>query len=183
MAYLTMLSGFGLTTAGAPFGNRCFFDGRVLALSVAVPLILAATGLLAGAAAGEIALVAIGAFLSHIAMMLGGGMDSNNRWSGDSLSCSSAWLPCYSAGSFPSSRFPHILLLALVSRFMFMFALLFAVPVFRSLWSKFGVDYDDRTEVSHTLRGSARLHEDAEATVELTAMPCLCAFLCSTPIW
>jgi hypothetical protein len=96
-----------LTTAGAPFGNRCFFDGRVLALSVAVPLILAATGLLAGAAAGEIALVAIGAFLSHIAMMLGGGMDSNNRWS--DLSCSGACLASRNASGASRAHASHLL--------------------------------------------------------------------------
>ena len=80
IAYVTMLSGYGLTTMGAPFGHRCFFDARQLAMAFEVPLLIVAVGLLAGAHAVDITLGSIAAFLMQISMLMGGIMDSNNRW-------------------------------------------------------------------------------------------------------
>lgn len=69
-----------MTTIGAPDAARCFFTTRWFALCLAVPLLLTTCSLLAGALAIETATLAIDSFLMVVCGLMGGLVDSSNRW-------------------------------------------------------------------------------------------------------
>jgi hypothetical protein len=132
VAYVLMVSGYGLTVHGAPTGARCFFDGRALAISFALPLLVTTVGLLAGATPMDVTLCSIGAFLAQVSFLLGGIMDGNNRCQREPhvlLSVELQW-----PGLFITSHALNVAcIFMLCLGFMFMFAILFAVPVLRTV--------------------------------------------------
>lgn len=112
IAYMAMLSGYGIDTAAAPFAHRCFWNARWSILLIEVPLLIVTTGLFAGLPAFDLTLVGVSSFFVVLSGFVGGLVNSNNRW------------------------------------FFFIFAVLFSIPIIRSLWNRFYTTEEEQHEYS-----------------------------------